>query len=227
MKAWMATLALKAAFRKILIIRTAAAYLPASIVHRCSPANTIYELPFGTGKRFSIGIRFGDYASGNWQVNGIFSALSGQHLNITAAGDIANTGNAGTYERADLVGNPFQRRSHPGQSVMRSAIGSDAYPHSVVQPLHVREAQKRTLGNAPRNFIDAPNWGPGHVHPPAVPDQREPCAEVAVEAFNVLNHPVLGNPASSVTTEARFGQISTLAFGNAQRILQFAVKLQF
>jgi hypothetical protein len=51
--------------------------------------------------------------------------------------------------------------------------------------------------------------------------------KVDVEAFNVLNHPVLGSPASTVTTQASFGQISTLAFGNAQRILQFAVKLQF
>jgi hypothetical protein len=51
--------------------------------------------------------------------------------------------------------------------------------------------------------------------------------KIDLEAFNILNHPVLGSPASSVTTQASFGQISTLAFGNAQRILQFAVKLQF
>src|SRR6266576_5277550 len=70
-------------------------------------ANAIYQLPFGTGRRFATGNRFADYVIGNWQVNGIFSARSGQHLNITAAGDIANTGNAGTYERADLLGDPF------------------------------------------------------------------------------------------------------------------------
>ena len=51
--------------------------------------------------------------------------------------------------------------------------------------------------------------------------------KIDVEAFNVLNHPVLGSAASTVTTQASFGQISTLAYGNAQRILQFAVKLQF
>ena len=49
---------------------------------------------------------FVDYAIGNWQVNGILSARSGQNINITAGGDIANTGNAGTYERANLVGIP-------------------------------------------------------------------------------------------------------------------------
>jgi hypothetical protein len=40
--------------------------------------------------------------------------------------------------------------------------------------------------------------------------------KIDVEAFNVLNHPVLS-----------FGQINTLAYGDAQRILRFAVKLQF
>ena len=59
------------------------------------------------------------------------------------------------------------------------------------------------------------------------PIRENLAAKIDVEAFNVLNHPVLASPASSVTTPASFGQISTLAFGNAQRILQFAVKLQF
>jgi hypothetical protein len=51
--------------------------------------------------------------------------------------------------------------------------------------------------------------------------------KIDVEAFNVLNHPVLGSAASSVTTPASFGQITTLAYGNAQRIIQFAGKIQF
>ncbi len=71
-------------------------------------ANAIYELPFGTGKRFATGNRIADYVIGNWQVNGILSARSGQNFNVTAGGDIANTGNASTYERANLVGNPYQ-----------------------------------------------------------------------------------------------------------------------
>ena len=49
-------------------------------------ANAIYELPFGTGKRFATGNRFVDYAIGNWQVNGILSVRSGQNFNVTAGG---------------------------------------------------------------------------------------------------------------------------------------------
>jgi len=47
-----------------------------------------------------------------------------------------------------------------------------------------------------------------------------------VEACRALAG-VSGSPASSVTTPGTFGTITTTAFGNAQRILQFAGKIQF
>lgn len=85
-----------------------------------------------------------------------------------------------------------------------------------------------TLGNVPRNFIQAQTyWGLDTSIHRLFPIKESLALKIDVEAFNVLNHPVLGSPASSVTTQANFGQISTLAYGNAQRILQFAVKLQF
>jgi hypothetical protein len=69
--------------------------------------------------------------------------------------------------------------------------------------------------------------GSGHTVHRLFPIKEGVALKIDVEAFNVLNHPVLGSPASTVTSQASFGQISTLAFGNAQRILQFAVKIQF
>ncbi len=85
-----------------------------------------------------------------------------------------------------------------------------------------------TLGNAPRNFIHAQNyWGLDMSVHRLLAIKESFALKIDVEAFNVLNHPVLGSPASSVTTQVSFGQISTLAYENAQRILQFAVKLQF
>src|SRR5260370_35599836 len=80
-----------------------------------------------------------------------------------------------------------------------------------------------TLGNAPRNFIHAQNyWGLDMSVHRLFPIKEGFELKIDVEAFNGLNHPVLGSPASSVTTQASFGRISTLADGNAQRILQFA-----
>ena len=191
-------------------------------------ANVIYELPFGTGKQFSTGNRFADYVIGNWQVNGIFSARSGQHINVTAAGDIANTGNGGTYERADLVGDPFQSGPIAGNPGCTPPAGQTRTRLQWFNPCAFATPKIGTLGNAPRNFIQAPNyWGLDTSVHRLFPIRESLALKIDVEAFNVLNHPVLGSPASSVTTPASFGQISTLAFGNAQRILQFAAKLQF
>jgi hypothetical protein len=191
-------------------------------------ANTNYELPFGTGKRFSTGNRFADYAIGNWQLNGIFSARSGQHLNITAAGDIANTGNGGTYERADLLGDPFQTGPIAGNPSCTPPSGATRTRTQWFNPCAFKAPNIGTLGDAPRNFIQAPNyWGLDTSVHRVFPIKESVALKIDVEAFNVLNHPVLGSPASTVTTQASFGQISTLAYGNAQRILQFAVKLQF
>jgi len=191
-------------------------------------ANAIYQLPFGTGRRFATGNRFADYVIGNWQVNGIFSARSGQHLNITAAGDIANTGNAGTYERADLLGDPFHTGPVAGNPSCTPPSGPTRTRTQWFNPCAFKAPSIGTLGNAPRNFIQAQTyWGLDTSIHRLFPIKESLALKIDVEAFNVLNHPVLGSPASSVTTQANFGQISTLAYGNAQRILQFAVKLQF
>jgi Carboxypeptidase regulatory-like domain len=191
-------------------------------------ANAIYELPFGTGKRFSTGNRIADYVIGNWQLNGIFSARSGQHLNITASGDLANTGNAGTYERADLVGNPFQSGPIAGNPTCTPPSGLTKTRLQWFNPCAFATPKNGTLGNAPRNFIQAQTyWGLDTSVHRIFPIKEGLSFKLDIEAFNVLNHPVLGSPASGVTSPATFGQITTLAYGNASRILQFAGKIQF
>jgi hypothetical protein len=191
-------------------------------------ANALYELPFGTGKQFSTGNRFVDYAIGNWQVNGILSGRSGQYINITAAGDIANTGNAGTYERADLVGNPFQNGPIAGNPGCTPPTGQTHTRAQWFNPCAFKSPAIGTLGNAPRNFIQDENfWNLDTSVHRLFPIKEGIALKIDVEAFNVLNHPVLGSPASTVTTQSTFGQINSLAYGNAQRILQFAGKIQF
>jgi hypothetical protein len=191
-------------------------------------ANAIYELPFGTGKRYSTGNRVVDYVIGNWQINGILSGRSGQNVNVSAAGDIANTGNAGTYERANLVGNPFQSGPVAGNPSCIPPSGSTRTRAQWFNPCAFKAPDPGTLGNAPRNFIqDMPFWNLDTSVHRLFPIKEGIALKIDVEAFNVLNHPVLGSPASSVTTQSTFGQINSLAFSNAQRILQFAGKIQF
>src|SRR5216683_2213834 len=183
-------------------------------------ANTLYELPFGTGKRFASGKRIADYVIGNWQLNAIFSARSGQNINISAAGDIANTGNAGTYERANLVGNPYQSGPIAGNPSCTPPTGPTRTRSQWFNPCAFTAPAIGTLGNAPRNFLQDENfWGLDTSVHRLFPIKESFALKIDVEAFNVLNHPVLGSPASSVTTASSFGQINTTAYGNAQRIL--------
>ena len=51
--------------------------------------------------RFSTGNRFGDYILGNWQLNNIFNARSGQNQTVVDSADVANIGNSNTYERGE------------------------------------------------------------------------------------------------------------------------------
>jgi hypothetical protein len=191
-------------------------------------ANMIYELPFGTGKQFSTGNRFADYVIGNWQVNGIFSARSGQNFNVVAGGDIANTGNAGTYERADLLGNPYQSGPIAGNPSCTPPTGRTRTRAQWFNPCAFKSPDIGTLGNAPRNFLQGQNfWNLDTSVHRVFPIKEGFALKIDIEAFNVLNHPVLSTPAATVTTQSSFSQVTQVAFGNANRILQFAGKIQF
>jgi hypothetical protein len=70
--------------------------------------STVYDLPVGRGKRF---LNSGplSWVLGNWGMNYVFIARSGQPYNLVVNGDIANiSGNGGSlsgYARPNLVGN--------------------------------------------------------------------------------------------------------------------------
>jgi Carboxypeptidase regulatory-like domain len=173
-----------------------------------------YAEPLGKGKSFSTGNKVGDYILGNWELSTIFVMRSGQNFNITSAGDIGNTGNGNTYERAQYNGEnltPVGGRNR-FQWFNTAAFSTPA---------------AGTLGNFGRNvlmdptyyqvdtsvFRDFPIW-----------DSLK--FSLRADAFNILNHPVLGGPASTATTTTtNFGVITGTA--NSQRILQFSGKIQF
>lgn len=191
--------------------------------------SVLYELPFGTGKAFQTGNRLVNYIIGNWQVNGIVTGRSGQNFNVTANGDIANTGNAATaYERANLVGNPFQTGPIAANPACTPPAGEVHTRYQWFNPCAFEAPAVGTLGNAPRNFLQDQNyWNLDTSVHRVFPIKESLSVKFQVEAFNALNHPVFGTPGSTVTTVSSFGQITSTAFGNSNRILQGAVKLQF
>lgn len=173
-----------------------------------------YAVPVGQNQGFSTGNRVADYILGNWEVGTIFIMRSGQNFNITSAGDIGNTGNGNTYERADYNGANLTPSG--GRSRFQWFNTSD-----------FTTPAQGTLGNFGRNVLIGPTYYQADTSIfRNFPIWENLKVSLRADAFNVLNHPVLGNPASTATTTpTNFGVITGTA--NSQRILQFSGKILF
>jgi hypothetical protein len=189
-------------------------------------ANMIYELPFGVGKPFSSGSRLVNYVIGNWQTNGILTGRTGQNFNVEAGGDIANTGNGDTYERANLVGNPNESGPIAGNPTCIPPAGPTKTRQQWFNPCAFTTPASGELGNAPRNFLtDQDVWNLDASVFRSFPIRENIAFKLDIEAFNALNHPILGAPGAGVTSPSTFGQVTGVS--NASRILQFSGKFEF
>jgi len=189
-------------------------------------ANFVYELPFGIGKRFSTNHRALDYIIGNWQVQSIVIGRSGQNFNVTSAGDIAETGNASTYERANLLGNPLASGPVPGNPTCSAPAGSTRTAAQWFNPCAFSTPAIGTLGNAGRNILqDQTFWNMDASVHRIFPLTEHMRLNADVEAFNVLNHPVLGTPGTATTSTTSFGIITSTA--STARILSGSLKFEF
>lgn len=149
--------------------------------------NTIFQIPVGKGQRWSTGNGVADYILGNWQLNNFFTARSGLPYTPIISSDIANTGNVGWsgYEHANLVGDPHKNVPK----------GYDFNPSAYQTPADF------TFGTAGRNslrsahyinmdasiFRQFPVWG-------------ERRFEFRLEAFNLFNHPTMGQGKNDINS---------------------------
>jgi hypothetical protein len=172
--------------------------------------NIVYELPIGKGKWLSTKNNVLDYILGGWQVNTIAQAHTGQPYSIVADGDIANTGNAGQYERADIVGNPNLPNPNAHEWFNTAAFAIPAI---------------YTYGDSGRNILRAPAvWNIDASLFRRFPFKETRALELRAEAFNMPNTVILGGPGSDITG-SNFGVITGTA--NSARIIQFAAKITF
>ena len=178
--------------------------------------NTIYDIPVGRGRRFSTGNKIGDYILGNWQINNIFVARSGQNQTVVDSADIANIGNPNVYERANMVGNPFSgfKRS-PSEWFNTAAFAIPA---------------QYTFGNSYRGLIEGQrliNFDTSVIR--SFPLWRETEFQFRAEAFNLFNHPVFGLSeynSTDLNSPSTFGSVDG-AQANTNRELQFSGKIVF
>jgi hypothetical protein len=182
--------------------------------------NSVYELPFGHGKRFLNAGGAAGKVLGGWQLSGLASAMSGRPVNITIDRSATDM----------LDGNSRDQRPHllPGMSLYSAprTINNWFNPAAFATPA------VDTWGNLGRNL----GRGPGYYEIDTALEKEIALTErlkleFRAEAFNLLNHPIFGDPDSDVS-DSSFGvitsQLNTGATGiGSSRRLQFMLRLEF
>ena len=173
--------------------------------------NYVWDLPFGSKRRYDFRSPRANTILGNWQLNGIATLHSGAPFTPTLGFSSANTGNS----RPNRLGDGNLPRS---QRTLQRFFDLNAFA----------AAQQYDFGNAGRDVL----FGPGAVNfdfslfkrvPfPRLGDQCE--VQIRVEAFNALNTPQFGIPNTRVDLP-QGGSITTLSA--AMRELQFGLKVNF
>lgn len=193
---------------------------------------TVWELPFGKGKRW-LQSGPGSWFLGDWQMNWLLLARSGQPFTIEVGGDGANIGNTNVYLRPNLVGDPFKPgpvANHPDTrcrtTISQGGLAADEVrtdrtwynPCAFATPVN-------SFGNAGRNIMRTDDWTNVDFSLfKNIPIREDWRLQLRFEAFNVFNHIDLGNPAIRLD-QATPGRITTVS--HAPRQLQFGLRFVF
>jgi hypothetical protein len=161
----------------------------------------VYQLPWGTGQRYSTGNRVVDYIVGNWKVSGITYFRSGYPVNPTAGGaDTANIGYPWWYERSNRVSGVslYARNRSRSQWLNPTAFAMpDAY----------------TFGTAGRNILRAPFVNNSNMAiSRQFPIRERLSFDIRAETANTFNQVIYGAPDADITSPT-FGKITGTAVG--------------
>lgn len=172
----------------------------------------LYELPFGVGRRFVSSGVAARILEG-WQVNGIYTAQSGQPFTPILAVDNSNTGQF--FDRPDIVGDPYA----PGADCPQTRT-----VNCWVNPAAFARPAPFTFGNAGRGSLR----GPGYHNLDFSLVKNTPIAgnrmvQLRLEMFNVFNRPNFDNPTRTALTPL-FGKIFS---AGASRQVQIGLRYVF
>jgi hypothetical protein len=190
-------------------------------VRHTMTSNSVYQLPFGTGRPYLHDGGFAARLFGGWELSGIGTASTGRPVNITVTRSAANMldGNTGS-QRPDLV---------PGVSI----YPANQTINNWFNPAAFKVPAKGTWGNSGR-FLGR---GPGYWEVDTGLEKRTPITErvslsFRAEAFNLFNHPIYGNPGANFSSASSFGRITGILNNGAvgtgtPRRMQFMLRLDF
>ena len=171
----------------------------------------VYRLPWQTNDSYTSVARA---LINDWQLNGVLAAFSGTPFTVTASGTQLNT--PGNTQTADIIGN-F------GVSGDIGTTGTWFETGAFSQPTGIR------FGNTGRNQFRGPAaWNLDLSVFRVFPIGGARRLEFRAEAGNVLNHPVFGNPSSSITS-GTFGRITGTGGGGSypERQVRLGVRVSF
>jgi hypothetical protein len=190
-------------------------------VRQVFSTNSVFQLPFGRGKRYLATPSLTQRLIGGWLLSWIATARTGRPVNVTikrAAADVPNGYN--TSQRPDLVSGV-------------SLLPAEQSPGGWINPAAFRVPQRGVSGNAGRNIAR----GPGLVQIDTGLSKRfgigeKRALEFRGEVFNVLNRTQLGNPYGDITVPSQFGIIqstvnSTPIGTGTPRQLQLMLRVSF
>ncbi len=183
---------------------------------------SVYELPFGPGKRWAAG---GPAArlSGGWQLNAIISTISGTPFTVTSSGTSLNApGNTQTADQVlsdvKILGNvgPGQSYFEPGAFAPVTAVRYGTVGRNSMRGPRVFNMDASLF----RNFKLTERFG----------------LQFRTEIFNLTNTPAFNNPGANVSSPTRradgsvidlngFTEITTAQ--STERQFRFALKLSF
>ena len=184
-------------------------------------ANTVYELPFGNGKKY-LNRGISGHLLGNFQFSSLAVARTGLPVNVTVARTAAvlPDGNTMSPQRPDLI---------PGVSLI--PVGGRT-PQLYINKAAFAIPLPGTFGNAPRNLLRAPGtWQIDASLQKGLFTADRFNLTFRGDVFNLFNHAQYGAP-SGVFNTASFSQITTQinagATGTAtQRVSQLSLRATF
>jgi len=157
---------------------------------------------------------------GNWQLNGIFTAMSGTPFTVFDSNDVSLQGQAPeisgfSSNRPDVIGNP-----NSGPRTAAEWFNVNAFQKLQPDPL----GRFEVFGDEGRNAVLGPgyvNWDFSALKNIRLTESKE--LQFRGELFNVLNHTNFRLPVSDIESPT-FGQIQSDV---SPRVIQVAMKFLF
>lgn len=185
--------------------------------------SSIYELPFGTGKRFlGNSSRLADLAVGGWRISSNNVWMSAQGFNTTY-NECGSDNDVGSCHPDRIGATGVSNRSRANWYAVASPLlnnGDTSGPW--------RRPQIGTFGNDVRNSLAGPRWKQTDASFlkafSVVPERLN--AQFRVDVFNLFNHVNAGNPGGCVDC-SNAGVIQGQAPNAAMRNLEFGVRFEF